>query len=459
MNKQEQGEIIKLLYVGCQGADGWGGLFSSLPGWRVFGCGAALSCLKSALEKRPDLLLVDLESIDVDQAEQVIRLARSSAEASIAAVFGVLAVDPGGKQRCEFLGRGVDDLFIKPLSVKELGLKARIFLGQKALAQQADWASKKLENAVELLEKFKADLVKTRKALTKEKNLLHNSLKQITIMTGERERLKAETLDLGRRLRQNTQGIEHILASMIEARNESNKGHARRVARIAMFVGDSLGISRIEKTALKQAALLHEAGLLFLPGSVADKKSQALTAYERDLFRQAPATGAAFLSRCPGLERAAQIISHLHENVDGSGRPQGLKRRYIPLTARILAGADLLDDLASGQAAGPDPGEKRPCAEAIPGMLESYSGTRLDPRIVNLLEYYVVTCLDGHSTRIKEVGFHQLKPGMTMGAGVYAKTGTKLFSAGVVLTEESITQLMRYNREYPLAETVFIKVD
>jgi HD-GYP domain-containing protein (c-di-GMP phosphodiesterase class II) len=250
---------------------------------------------------------------------------------------------------------------------------------------------------------------------------------------------------------------------MIEAGNETNKGHARRVARIATFVGDSLGLSMIEKTALKQAALLHEAGLLFVPGSVSVKKKEELTEYEKDLFRQAPAVGAEFLNRCPGLERAAQIICHLHENVDGSGRPKGLKRRYIPLTARILAGADLLDDLANGLANGwadgPDSGKKRPLPDALPGMLEQFSGTRLDPRIVNLLEYYVVTCMDAHSTRIKEMGFHQLKPGMTMGAGVYAKTGTKLFSAGAVLTEESINMLMRYNREYPLAETVFIKVD
>jgi hypothetical protein len=220
-----------------------------------------------------------------------------------------------------------------------------------------------------------------------------------------------------------------------------------------------------------------------------------------DLFDQAPATGAAFLSRCPGLQRAAEIISNLHENVDGSGSPKGLKRRYIPLTARILAVADLLDDMVNGFAgfagfadgsvkssvsspidvqidvstdaladasadvsvngsvSGPGRGAKRPPLDALPNMLSKYSGTRLDPRVVNILEYHVVTCMDGQSAGLKEMGFHQLKPGMTMGAGVYAKTGTKLFSAGAVLSEESITMLMKYNRQYPLVETVFVKVE
>ncbi len=438
-------------------------LFPSLPGWQIVVCDTLPANLARALGEMPDFLVVDLESIDVDKTGQVLSLVNKKGQKTIAAIFGVLAVDPGAKLRCALLKMGFDDLFIKPLSIEELGLKAPVFLEQKELKQQAAWTREQFDNAVKLLEKFKADLVNTRKALVKEKNLLHNSLKQITIMTGERERLKAENLDLGRRLQKNTRGIEHILGSMIEARNESNKGHARRVARIAAFVADRLGISLIEKKALKQAALLHGAGLLFVPGSVSAKKPDELTEYERDLFRQAPATGAAFLGQCPGLARAAQIIGHLHENVDGSGRPQGLKRRYIPLTARILAGADLLDDLINGQADGqvdgPGLGEKRPSPDALPAMLEQFSGTRLDPRIVNLLEYYVVTCMDNHLTRIKEMGVHQLKPGMTMGAGLYAKTGTKLFSAGAVLTEESITLLMRYNREYPLAETVFIKVD
>ncbi|ACN14745.1 metal dependent response regulator [Desulforapulum autotrophicum HRM2] len=459
MNTQEQGEIIKLVYVCCQGTDDRVELSAHHQGWQIIVCDALSSNLSAALGETPDFLVVDLESIDVNKTEQVLGFVSKKVKKPLAAIFGVLAVDPGVKKRCALLSMGFDDLFIKPLSIEELGLKAPVFLGKKELEQQIAWTREKLDDAVKLLEKFKADLLNTRKALVKEKNLLHNSLKQITIMTGERERLKAENLDLGGRLQKNTRGIEHILGSMIEAGNETNKGHARRVARIAKFVGDSLGLSMIEKMALKQAALLHEAGQLFIPGSVSAKKREELTEYERDLFRQAPETGAAFLSQCPGLERASQIICHLHENVDGTGRPKGLKRRYIPLAARILAGADLLDDLANGLADGPDPAERRPLPDALPGMLEPFSGTRLDPRIVNLLEYYVVTCMDGHSTRIKEMGVYQLKPGMTMGAGVYAKTGTKLFSAGAVLTQESITMLMRYNREYPLAETVFIKVD
>ncbi|MDY0222156.1 MAG: HD domain-containing phosphohydrolase [Desulfobacterium sp.] len=459
-------EIIKLLYICHPVSDGPVEMFSSHLGWRVGVCDTLPANLYRAVGESPDLLVMDLESLGADQAEKVLSLVKEKSSNSTAAFFGLLASYPGGKQRWEFLRMGFNDVFIKPLSIEELELKARVLLQQRSLIEEVAWARGQLDNRSDLLEKFKNDLVKTRRALVKEKTLAHNALKQINIMTGERERLKAETLELGEGLRKNTLGIAHILGSMIDARNEANKGHARRVARIAMFVGERLGLTTIEKRALNQAALLHEAGLLFLPGSVSAKMEHELTEYERDLFDQAPATGAGFLNQCPGLKKAAEIISHLHENVDGSGTPHGLRRRYIPLTARILAGADLLDDLVNGfagapvngSAAIPGPGVKRPSLNAVPGMLARYSGTRLDPRVVNLLEYHVVACMDGQSTRIQEMGFHQLKPGMTMGAGVYAKTGTKLFSAGAVLSEESINMLMRYNRQYPLVETVFIKV-
>ena len=270
-------------------------------------------------------------------------------------------------------------------------------------------------------------------------------------MTRERDRLRAEVQDLGDRFQKNTRGIEQILGSMIESRNESNKGHSRRVADIAMALGDRMGLKEIDKKALGTAALLHEVGLLFIPDSILAKPEEALTEYDRDRFRKAPAAGGAFLKGCPGLERAADIIVHLNENADGSGWPKGLKRRYIPVMSRLLAGAELLDDLVTT--------EPRPNVDTIPGMLEEFSGTRLDPKVVNVLEHYVLTCMNGHSTTVKEVGLHQLEPGMTIGAGVFTNTGTKLFSAGAVLTPESITMLMRYNREYPLAETVFIKAE
>ncbi len=407
--------------------------------------------VSTARAGNPDIVAVDVESVGADRAVTMVSSLRGAGVNSIAAVFGLLDPELDAKQRCELLGSGFDDLFKTPTSVTEFEMRAGKYLDNRELEQRFAWKTDKLDNAMALLKRFKTELAKTRRAFSREKSLLHNSLKQINMMTRERDRLRAEVQDLEDRFQKNTKGIEQILGSMIESRNESNKGHSRRVADIAMAAGDRMGLKKIDKETLGTAARLHEVGLLFIPDSIFAKEEGVLTEYDRDRFRKAPATGAAFLKGCPGLERAADIIGYLNENADGSGWPKGLKRRYIPLMSRILAGAELLDDLATT--------EPRPCVDTIPGLLEEFSGTRLDPRVVNVLEQYVLTCMNGHSTTVKEVGLHQLEPGMTIGAGVFTNTGTKLFSAGAVLTPESITMLMRYNREYPLAETVFIKAE
>jgi len=448
MTKQRPEELIKLLYVSGRESHGFLGPFSGHRGWRVISCETLT--ISTLLDYAPDLVAVDIESIGFDRAVDMVAISREKGMNFIAGVFALLDLDPGPKERYELLSAGFDDLVMTPLSVMELGLKVQIHLDKRQLKRSLAFKTDKLDSAVVLLKKFKVELEKTRRAFSREKSLLHNTLKQINMMTMERDRLKGEVWDLGNRFQKNTRGVEKILSSMIESKNESNKGHLRRIGDIAAFVGDRLGINTVEKEAMEQAVLLHEAGLLFVPGSILLKDKESLTEYEKDLFIKAPSTGAAFLKGCPGLERAADIICHINENVDGSGRPGGLKRRQIPLPSRILAGAVLLDHFATS--------EPRPSPEKIPLMLENLSGTRLDPKVVNLLELYVVTCMNGHSGLLKEVGLHQLKPGMIIGAGVYANTGTKLLSTGALLTEASITMLIRYNREYPLAETVFIKV-
>ena len=133
MNTQEQREIIKLVYVCCQGTDGRVELFAHHQGWKIIVCDTLSANLSAALGETPDFLVVDLESIDADQTAQVLSLVRKKVKKPIAAIFGVLAVDPGVKQRCALLSMGFNDLFMKPLSIEELGLKAPVFLGQKRI--------------------------------------------------------------------------------------------------------------------------------------------------------------------------------------------------------------------------------------------------------------------------------------------------------------------------------------
>ena len=188
--KQKQEQIIRVLYVCCGQSHGLVEMFSRERGWKVTTSDAMTASLSKALSEDPDLLLVDLESVGVDRTSELLSSAREKNGKAVAAVFGMLKHDPGVESRCKILGMGIDDLIFDPLCVAEFRFKIRIYLDKRDLDQEGAWKKEALDHARHLLEKFKSTLVKTRRAFSREKTLLHNSLKQISFMTGERDRLK-----------------------------------------------------------------------------------------------------------------------------------------------------------------------------------------------------------------------------------------------------------------------------
>jgi HD-GYP domain-containing protein (c-di-GMP phosphodiesterase class II) len=80
------------------------------------------------------------------------------------------------------------------------------------------------------------------------------------------------------------------------------------------------------------------------------------------------------------LSQVAAIIRHHHENIDGSGYPDGLRGDAIPYLARILAVADAYEALTSD----------RSYRKALPReqafqSLRADSGHRFDPAVVEML--------------------------------------------------------------------------
>ncbi|MCP4672689.1 MAG: HD domain-containing protein [Desulfobacula sp.] len=307
----------------------------------------------------------------------------------------------------------------------------------------------KLKKSFEYLDKFKAELKKTKIELFEDRTTLNNAFKQIDQMTRERKRIKKEIKALKNNFLDNINGFAKIISNLITTRVEKNRGHGERVAHIANFVATRLEFDEKKLEDLRKAAMLHEAGLLFVPENILQKPEEILSDYETDFFIQYPVKGADLLSHCSGFENCAKIIRSLNENADGTGAPQGLKRRYIPLLSRILAGADVFDTLYDRV--------EISSLDQFLKQLEKFSGTRLDPNIVALLEKYAVLHLGSDAYKVRGVGVHQLEPGMTLGTALFTNTGTKLFSVNTLLTGEAIDKIKKYNREYPVNEIVYIR--
>ncbi|MBF0467423.1 MAG: HD domain-containing protein [Desulfamplus sp.] len=362
--------------------------------------------------------------------------------------------DPGTEVKVRCLENRCD-VMVAPFPFEELDFRIRLHTNQRELNQRVLWHKATLDRALEHIDKLKHIIFDTREEFSREKELAYNSLKQINIMSNERHILKKKLHSSNANLSENIKGINAFLCSMVESRSESKKGHSKRVAEISEYVADKIGLEPHAVKILRKAAMLHEVGTMLIPSSIMNKEPSQWSEYEKNMMMLHPSNGAAYLEQCPGFEKIARTIRYLHENSDGTGLPEGLKKRYIPLASKILAGADVLDQIWIDH--------PHASVDRLMEILEEYSGSRLDPSIVNFLEKYVVNVLspqiNNNPVRLKEIAVYQLKPGMVMGSGLFTKTGTKLFSAGTVLTQDLISMLEKYTREYPVDETVFIKVD
>jgi polar amino acid transport system substrate-binding protein len=86
------------------------------------------------------------------------------------------------------------------------------------------------------------------------------------------------------------------------------------------------------------------------------------------------------IAEVPGLEAVARIVRHHHESYDGTGYPDGLAGRDIPLASRILSVADAYTAMT----------EDRPYRRARPRFevdreFSDSSGTQFDPYVVAAL--------------------------------------------------------------------------
>lgn len=140
---------------------------------------------------------------------------------------------------------------------------------------------------------------------------------------------------------------EHLNAT-VGARDAYTAGHSRRVRRIALAIGEELGLPEEELLPLGQAALFHDIGKLTVPDEILLKPT-TLTEDEWVLMRRHSDAGARMIEMVGLFESAVPAIRHHHERFDGSGYPDGLTGAEIPLAARVIHVADALDSMLTNR--------------------------------------------------------------------------------------------------------------
>ncbi len=204
--------------------------------------------------------------------------------------------------------------------------------------------------------------------------------------------------EVRRRMQQN-QMIQDVslraLASLAEARDNETGAHILRTQNYIRVLGEEL--SRLPKYAsvltphaienLTKAAPLHDIGKVGIPDHVLHKPGKH-TPEEWEIMKTHAKLGSDAIWRAimneddrSGLEFlyiAMEIAHYHHEKWDGSGYPDGRRGEDIPLSARLMAVADVFDALISKRAYKPAFSLERSMEIILEGR-----GRHFDPDVVD----------------------------------------------------------------------------
>lgn len=183
------------------------------------------------------------------------------------------------------------------------------------------------------------------------------------------------------------------LADLVESRDENTGQHIKKTAAYVKIILEEMQREKIYPEQLTdkfvddvyKSAPLHDIGKIAVPDAILNKPGK-LTNEEFDKMKTHTTAGGKILSsiiemvpESHYLEEAINLATYHHERWDGRGYPTGLAGENIPLSARIMAVADVFDALVS----------KRSYKEGFPldkamNIIVEESGTHFDPKLVEV---------------------------------------------------------------------------
>jgi len=199
-------------------------------------------------------------------------------------------------------------------------------------------------------------------------------------LSRQNAKLRARTARLvesNRLLEESALEAVESLNATVDAKDPYTAGHSQRVQRIAVALGQELGLDRERLDILRFAGLFHDIGKIGVPDAILTKPDR-LTTLEYEIVKRHPEDGARIVGRLQRLRAAVPAILHHHERWDGDGYPYRLRADAIPLEAAIVGLADAVDAMTTD----------RPysCARTLDDATEEVvrnRGTQFAPAVVD----------------------------------------------------------------------------
>jgi putative two-component system response regulator len=298
----------------------------------------------AASDSPPDLILLDIMMPDMDGYEVCSRLKADPRTRDIPVIFLTARAQPEDEERG--LELGAVDYITKPISPPIVMARVR-----------------------------------TQLALKDAQDLLRDQNQRLERRVQERTRQLAMVQDV----------TIHAMASLAETRDSETGNHIRRTQHYVRCLAEALRdhprfdhlLDEEHIELLYKSAPLHDIGkvgipdrILLKPGRLTEEEFEIMklhTTYGRDAIVEAERQ----LDAPDSFLRFAREIAYSHqEKWDGTGYPEGLSGDDIPVSARLMAVADVYDALISRRIYKPPMIHE----EAV-RIISEGSGTHFDPDV------------------------------------------------------------------------------
>jgi two-component system response regulator RpfG len=299
------------------------------PTLRVESFADPYEALERAAHTPPDLVLTDYKMPDLDGVDFIRNFRTTLNCADVPLVMITVVDDP--EVRYKALDAGATDFLVRPIDQYECRVRCKNLLilrkQQKIIQNRASW----LEEQV---------FIATRQIRNREK----------------------ETL-----LR---------LAKAGEYRDEGTGNHVLRMAKYSRLIAEQLALSIGECEEIELAAPMHDIGKIGISDNILLKPG-TLNIEERKIMDTHTIIGHEILKDSPSryLQLGAVIALAHHEKYNGTGYPNGLQGNRIPLSARIVAVADVYDALTTAR-----PYKSPWSSEDAIDFIREQSGQHFDPQ-------------------------------------------------------------------------------
>ena len=162
------------------------------------------------------------------------------------------------------------------------------------------------------------------------------------------EELEKAVADATRRILEREQETLFRLAKAGEYRDADTGNHVLRMARFSRLIAEGMGLDENRCSLIEMAAPMHDIGKIGIPDNILLKPGK-LTHEEFAIMKTHTSIGYHILknSHSKFINLGSEIALSHHERYDGSGYPNSLQGKAIPLDARIVAVADVFDSLTS----------------------------------------------------------------------------------------------------------------